>query len=503
MKTTLFQNSDQPDVTTQVVGRAPILASVWDLDGTLLSTDTFVESLGVILLRRPWLLPIIMLWLVKGRGYCKGRVAVIAGVPPSAWPVRPEAMALIEEVHREGRPVVLATAAHRTVAEAIADHIDCFDVVLASDDQINLKGAAKLAAIESFVADNGLDGFSYAGDCAADLKVWRKASEVIVVEPTPAFEAKVRGLGKPTTVLGGKRPFFRSVWKACRPHQWAKNLLLFLPMFLAHKIDAGTLSSVLLGFVSFSLCASGIYVLNDIGDIPADRHHPKKRLRPFASGRLSVGVGLQMAACLLLAGMGIAGVWLPPTFLGLIGLYVASNFLYSGICKQVPVLDVMMLACMYALRLEAGAVAAGVPLSSWMLTFSLFFFTSLAFSKRYTELCRLRLDDRPQAAGRGYMVDDVDLVEHLGAASGYVSVLVMALYMNSPEMRAIYGDSRSLWLICPLVLYWVTRLWLLARRGQLDDDPVVFALRDRQSLAIAAACGGLVLASTWLRQGGP
>jgi 4-hydroxybenzoate polyprenyltransferase/phosphoserine phosphatase len=503
MKTTLTDCRDDPTATPESGCRSPILASVWDLDGTLLSTDTFVESLGVILLRRPWLLPNVALWLMKGRGYCKGRVAAIAGVPPGAWPVRPEAVAILDEVRREGRPAVLATAAHRIVAEAIADHLDCFDAVLASDDQTNLKGSAKLAAIEAFVADNGLDGFSYAGDSAADLKVWRNASEVIVVEPTRAFEAQVRKLGKPTMILGKSQPFLRSAWKACRLHQWAKNLLLFLPMFLAHKIDIGTLCSVILGFLSFSLCASGIYVLNDIGDIPADRGHPKKRLRPFASGRLSIGTGLQMAACLLLVGVGMAIVSLPPAFVGLIGLYIAANFLYSGVFKQVPILDVMMLACMYALRLETGAVAAGVPLSSWLLTFSLFFFTSLAFSKRYTELHRLRLNDRSQAAGRGYMVDDIELLEHLGTASGYVSVLVLALYMNSPEMHAIYGESRSLWLICPLVLYWVTRLWLLAKRGRLDDDPVVFALRDRQSLAIAVVCGGLVLASSWFVRGTP
>jgi 4-hydroxybenzoate polyprenyltransferase/phosphoserine phosphatase len=499
MKTTLTDCRGDVTSTPETIDRSPMLASVWDLDGTLLSTDTFVESLGVILLRRPWLLPRIAIWLLKGIGYCKGRVAALTGMPPSAWPVRPEAAALLDKIRREGRPIVLATAAHRTIATSIADHVGCFDAVLASDDRVNLKGAAKLAAIEAFVATNGLGGFSYAGDSAADLKVWRNASEVIVVEPTPAFESRVRRLGKPTTVLGGRRSMLRSGWKACRPHQWAKNLLLFVPLFLAHKSDADTLLSALLGFMSFSLCASGVYVLNDIGDIPADRGHPKKRLRPFASGRLSIGIGLQMAACLLLAGMGIAAVWLPPAFLGLIVLYVAANFLYSGLGKQLPILDVMMLACMYALRLEAGAVAAGVPLSSWMLTFSLFFFTSLAFSKRYTELRRLQADDPLKTSGRGYMFDDVTLVEHLGTASGYVSVLVLALYMNSPEMRAIYGDSRSLWLICPLVLYWVTRLWLLAKRGHLDDDPVVFAIRDRPSLAIAAICGVLVVVSSWLQ----
>lgn len=478
---------------------AGTMASVWDLDGTVLSADTFVESLGVILLRRTWLIPRVFFWLSRGRGYCKARVAEVAAVPATDWPVRPEAVALMEQARRQGRPLVLATAAHRTIADAIASRLGCFDAVLASDERLNLKGSAKLAAIEAFVRDHRLDGYAYAGDSTADLKVWRNASEVIVVEPTPALESQVRRLGKPTTILGSRRSVLRGCWKACRPHQWAKNLLLFLPMLLAHKLDAATLAAVLLAFVSLSMAASAVYILNDIGDIPADRGHARKRLRPFASGKLSVTAGLQLAAGLLLAGVGIAAWWLPPSFLGLIVLYVAANFLYSGFCKQVPVLDVMMLACMYALRLEAGAIAAGVPLSSWLLTFSLFFFTSLAFSKRYMELRGLRLDDVSRMTGRGYAVNDLELVEHLGTASGYVAVLVLALYMNSPDMRAIYGDSRSLWLICPLVLYWVTRLWLLARRGQLDDDPVVFAVRDRQSLVIAAVCGCLVLVSSWLR----
>jgi 4-hydroxybenzoate polyprenyltransferase/phosphoserine phosphatase len=482
-------------------GAAPAggLASVWDLDGTLLSADTFVERLGFILLRRPWLIPSVMLWLMKGLGYCKGRVAEVAAVPATDWPVRPEAVSLLEEARREGRLMVLATAAHRNVADAIAGRLACFDAVLASDERVNLKGAAKLAAIEEFVRQRGLEGYAYAGDSAADLKVWRNAAEVIIVDPTPALESRVRRLGKPTTILGSRRSVLGNCWKACRPHQWAKNLLLFVPMFLAHKMDVETLFAVLLAFLSLSMSASAVYILNDIGDIPADRGHVKKRLRPFASGRLSVPTGLRLAAGLLLTAAGIAAGWLPPAFVGVIVLYVGANFLYSGFCKQVPILDVMMLACMYALRVEAGAIAAGVTLSSWLLTFSLFFFTSLAFSKRYTELRRLRMDDRQRTTGRGYAVNDLEFVEHLGTASGYVSVLVLVLYMNSPEMHAIYGDSRSLWLICPLMLYWVTRLWLLARRGQLDDDPVVFAVRDRQSLAIAAVCGCLVLVSGWLR----
>lgn len=283
---------------------------------------------------------------------------------------------------------------------------------------------------------------------------------------------------------------------ACRPHQWAKNLLLFLPMMLAHQITLPTAVAVGIAFVAFSLCASSVYVINDIGDVAADRHHPQKRLRPFASDRLKIATGLQLALVLAGAGLGLAASCLPLEFLAMMVLYLGANLAYSGRLKQVAVLDVLMLACMYALRLEAGAVAAGVPLSDWFLTFSLFFFTSLAFAKRFTELRRLETAGDSAAAGRGYQVGDLRLLEMLGTASGYVSVLVLALYMNSDQMRSLYGPSRLLWLVCPLVLYWITRLWLLANRGQLDEDPVVFALRDRISLVVGTACGAVMLLAT-------
>lgn len=487
----------QPADTTTVHG------SVWDLDHTLLSTDTFAEQLTTTLLRQPWLLPWVVAWLLQGRGYCKGRIAALAGTPPDAWPVRPEALEHIAAERARGRSIVLATAAHRSVAEPLAEHLGCFDAVLSSDDHENLKSRRKSAAIARLAGAAGWSGYCYAGDCEADLAVWEHADEIVVVDPTPGLLARVRRFGKPLCVLGTPQSGWSAVVKACRPHQWAKNLLLFAPVLLAHHVDAGTLGLVALAFVAFSACASGVYVLNDIGDVAADRQHPKKRLRPFASGRLTIAAGVRLAALLFTVGLGLSAVFLPIRFLGLMVLYLIANVAYSGSLKQVPVLDVMMLACMYALRIEAGAVAASVPLSDWFLTFSLFFFTSLAFAKRYTELSRLKASGAAAAAGRGYQVGDVRLLEMLGAASGYVSVLVLALYMNSDQMRALYGESRLLWLICPLVLYWVTRLWLLANRGQLDEDPVVFALRDRTSLAVGAACGLVVLVATLFATAAP
>lgn len=475
------------------VSRAPARGSVWDLDHTLLLTDTFVEQLTTLVLRRPWLIARVCIWLVRGRGYCKGRIAALAATSPEVWPVRPEALERIAADQAEGRTIVLATAAHRRVAGPLAEHLGCFDAVLASDDQQNLKSRRKSAAIAKVAQEEGWETYSYAGDCAADLAVWRIAAEIVVVDPTPGLLERLRGLGKPLVVLGSARTRWAAALKACRPHQWAKNLLLFLPLVLAHRWDAATGLAVGLAFVAFSLCASGVYVLNDIGDVAADRQHPRKRLRPFASGRLTITAGIQLAGALVAVGLGLSAAFLPLGFLGLMAVYLAANFAYSSRLKQVPVLDVLMLACMYALRLEAGAVAAAVPLSDWFLTFSLFFFTSLAFAKRFTELRRLESAGAEVPAGRGYEVGDLRLLEMLGSASGYVSVLVLALYMNSEQMRSLYGDSRLLWLVCPIVLYWITRLWLLANRGQLDEDPVVFALKDRTSLGIAAACGLVVL----------
>lgn len=477
---------------------SPARGSVWDLDRTVISADTFVEQLVALVIRRPWLMLHMCGWLVRGRGYCKGQVADLAATPPESWPVRPEAVARILADQAAGCTTVLATAAHWRVAEPFARHLGCFDAVLASDDRENLKTRRKAAAIATFASKQAWQGYSYAGDCMADLAVWQAADEVVVVNPTPKLVERLRKLEKPLTIVGVAETGWDAVLKACRPHQWVKNLLLFLPMMLAHRFDIPTASSVAIAFVAFSLCASGVYVLNDIGDVAADRQHPRKRLRPIASGRLTVGAGLRLAALLFAAGLALSAALLPLGFLGLMLLYLTANLAYSVNLKQVPILDVLMLACMYALRLEAGAVAAGVPLSHWCLTFSLFFFTSLAFAKRFTELCRLQASGDAVPAGRGYDVGDIRLLEMLGSASGYVSVLVLALYMNSDQMRALYGESRLLWLVCPMILYFITRLWLLANRGQLDEDPVVFAIEDRTSLGLGIACGMVLLLATVL-----
>ena len=298
-----------------------------------------------------------------------------------------------------------------------------------------------------------------------------------------------------------KSPWTAAI-RAMRPHQWAKNLLVFVPMVLAQKYDIDTITQASLAFLGFCACASAVYLLNDMLDVESDRLHPRKRDRPFANGTLHMPFGIALVALLTLTALAVASLANPRCGALLAG-YFAANVLYSTWLKSQPLLDVIMLSGMYGLRLETGAVATKTPLSPWLLAFALFFFTSLAFAKRYVELRQLEAAGAAETSGRGYRVVDASLIESLGPASGYVAVLVLALYMNSDQMHAIYGDGRLLWLLCPLVLYWITRVWLLAKRGELDDDPVVFALRDKASLVVALLAAALIATATLAARGGP
>lgn len=288
---------------------------------------------------------------------------------------------------------------------------------------------------------------------------------------------------------------WKAVLRALRPHQWAKNLLVFVPLVLAQRFDVDAFRRCAMALVAFSACASAVYLLNDIVDIAADRDHPRKRLRPIASGAVSQRGATMLAGTLFLVSVAVAFM-AEPRCVFLLVLYVVGNVLYSTWLKREPIVDVIALSGMYGLRLETGAVAAGVPLSPWLLAFSLFFFTSLAFAKRYVELRQGDSSAARAISGRGYVVGDADLLASLGPASGYVAVLVLALYMNSEQMRSIYGEGTGLWVLCPLVLYWISRVWLLARRGDLNEDPVVFALTDRSSMVVAGLAAIVLFVAT-------
>jgi len=277
---------------------------------------------------------------------------------------------------------------------------------------------------------------------------------------------------------------FKNIIKALRIHQWVKNILIFVPLFLAHKFnDPELVTKSLISFVSFCFCASAFYIFNDLTDLTSDRSHPTKKGRPFASGALSIGTGIMLIPILLGISLLLALRVDPYFFNALIG-YAILTGLYSSIIKKIVILDVVVLASFYAIRLFAGALAVRVEISEWLLAFSMFLFLSLAFAKRHSELFAMRARKQNEAKGRGYVASDLEQVSQLGSTSGYISVLVMALYVSSSEVASLYSSPRTLWLICPLLLYWIGRIWILAHRGALHEDPIIFALKDKASYIV-------------------
>jgi 4-hydroxybenzoate polyprenyltransferase len=292
------------------------------------------------------------------------------------------------------------------------------------------------------------------------------------------------------------------LFRALRPQQWVKNVLIFVPLILSHRIrDSHSLLLALFAFADFSLCASAVYLLNDLLDLEADRLHPTKKNRPIAAGKVSIPTALIAALILLVASLGLAFFSANRHLVQLLALYFLISSAYSFFLKRVAMLDVVTLAGLYTLRIFFGAVATGITISTWLLAFSVFFFMSLAMVKRFSALARLPADNPGPLSGRAYTRSDMPMIASLGSASGFVSVLVMALYINSQDVLALYARPQLLWLMCPLLLYWVSRLWLLAHRGDLNEDPIVFAVYDEISYLI----GILVIAIIWLasREGHP
>ena len=456
---------------------------VVDLDGTLIRSDLLVESFWAAASRRGGLAVLDAgRALLQGRAALKTRLAEIGPVDVAGLPYNAAVLDYIRARRAAGTRVVLVTASVQPLAEAVAAHLGLFDEVHGTKEGENLKGARKAA----FCVDRfGRGGFDYIGDAQADLPVWAAAATAIVVAPGAALMRRLAALDRPLETLAAARPAPRDLIRALRPHQWLKNLLVFLPALAAHNVHLPVLAAGLLAFAAFSLVASAVYVLNDLLDLRADRAHPRKRNRPFASGAVPLLTGTLMAPALLLAGLVLA-LPLGAKFLGVLLLYVVTTTAYSLHFKRRMVADIVLLAALYTLRIMAGGVATQIHLTVWLLAFSMFFFFSLAAVKRQAELVDGVATGR-SAAGRGYLPQDLPLVEMMAMGSGYVSVLVMALYLASPEITNAYPTPDALWGICVILLYWISRVVLVAHRGQMHDDPVVYAVRDRVSLMCGAA----------------
>ncbi len=458
---------------------------VVDLDGTLIKTDLLAETANSFLTVQPFRIFKLLVWLSAGKSTLKTRLAQTTRIDPAALPYNEELLTWLHEEKAKGRRMVLATASHRLLADQVARHLELFDEVLATDATTNLKAGAKR---DTLIKRFGERGFDYVGNDWPDVPVWQSAAQAHVVSRSRGLIDKTRSHGNLGRVIDdGKPPLAIALLKAMRPHQWVKNLLLFVPLMAAHRYgDSASVLQALLAFVVFGLTASSVYLLNDLVDVADDRHHARKRTRPFAAGHLGLVQGWLAWPMLLILAFTLACVGLPWQFTATLAVYFVLTVAYSLYLKQVPVVDVLTLAGLYTLRVMAGAAAVVVPLSFWLLTFSMFLFLSLAFIKRYSELRAARVKGEfTTLRGRGYEPQDLELISSLGGSAGYLSVLVLALYIQDSHTASLYATPTFIWLACPLLLFWISRAWLIAHRGHMHDDPIVFALKDPVSWFMA------------------
>jgi 4-hydroxybenzoate polyprenyltransferase/phosphoserine phosphatase len=452
-----------------------------DLDGTLIQSDLLLESLMLLIKRNPLYLARVPLWLLRGKAALKAEVASRVELDPAALPYNREFIQWLNAERGMGRALWLCTASNERLAARVASHLGIFEGVMASDEGTNLVGARKAEQLAKRFGDRGFD---YCGNESRDLLIWKRARGAIVVRGGAKLERAAAAETRVVRAFPATASPLRAMVRALRPHQWAKNALILVPLLAAHRAsDRLSLLHGVLAVVAFSLCASSVYILNDLLDLAADRAHPRKSKRPFASGDLSILTGLALTPVLLGIAVAIA-VFLPAKFQLVFATYYLTTVAYSFALKGVVLVDALALAGLYTLRIIAGAAAVSVPLSFWLLLFSVFLFLSLAFVKRFAELDALRRQQKLRAVGRGYHIEDLSILQSLGTASGYLSVLVLALYINSPDIQSLYHRPKFIWMLCVLMLYWVSRVWMTAQRGAMHDDPVVFALKDRASLVI-------------------
>jgi 4-hydroxybenzoate polyprenyltransferase/phosphoserine phosphatase len=451
-----------------------------DLDGTLVRSDTLWEQVALLLKTRLLLVFLLPIWLLRGKAQLKAQIARRVSLDPAALPYHEPLIAYLRQRRAAGDHLVLATGANQAVARAVAEHLDLFDEVLASDEATNLTGARKLAALQARYPGQPL---AYAGNGPRDLPIWLGCQQAILVDAPRRLAARVEAAGAPGLTIDRphRRGALKVLIKALRVQQWVKNLLLFAPMAGAHLWwNLKIWESTGLAFAAFCLLASSVYLLNDLLDLANDRQHPTKRDRPLAAGEFPLALALALIPLLALAGLGL-GAWVGGDLLVCMLVYLGLTLAYSWRLKREVVLDILILAGLYTLRVIAGGEAGQVPLSAWFTIFTTFLFLSLAFCKRHAELHHLAKVEKTQSLGRGYRKDDQPFLLCGGLASGYLAALVFTLYLSSPLVNQLYRNPTWLWLICPAMLYWISRFWLLAHRGEIVDDPVLFVIKDQAS----------------------
>lgn len=470
-----------------------LIPLVVDCDGTLLRTDLLYESIFILLKQAPWVCLMLPIWLINGKAQLKEKIAQYVTIDAKTLPYNEQVLAYIAEAKAQRRPIILATASHRKFANLIASNLGIFDKVLATEGQINLSGRNKADYLSS---EFGKYGFEYAGNSCTDIPVWESACSAILVDaPYKVFKDASR-ICTVRARLDSSKPQLSHYVKALRLHQWVKNILVYLPLLAAHKFfDFELLARGTIAFLAFSLCASSVYVLNDLLDLPSDRAHPRKRNRPFASGNIPLIHGIFLVPILLASSIWLAQQ-LPTEFSVILAAYYIITLTYSVSLKNRVVFDVIALSILYTFRIISGAAATSISPSFWLLAFSMFLFLSLSMVKRYSELLVALKQDKRFLAGRGYRADDLPLLLSVGTSSGLLAILVLALYINSSDVGRLYAYPHLLWLVLPILLFWILRVWMKTHRGEMHDDPVVFAAEDRLSQICIALAIAVVASAT-------
>ena len=452
-----------------------------DLDGTLIHSDLLLETFLLLLKRNPLYLLLIPFWIMKGKAALKAEIAKRISLNPAALPYNTEFLAYLNSQRNAGRVLWLCTASNFRLAHQVAEHLKIFYGVLASTDDINLSGGTKAKRL---VEEFGERGFDYCGNHRNDLAIWDVSQCAVVVNGSEKLKKKVELLAEISSIFPKAGGLVGPTLKALRLHQWGKNILIFVPLVAAHKLgDTAYVHHAIVAFIAFGFTASSAYLLNDMLDLEVDRLHPRKCKRPFASGKLSLLIGFALIPILLLCTAFLAFSLSIMFCFVLLGYYTLTN-VYSFGLKRVVLIDTITLAGLYTMRIIAGAIAIDVTISFWLFLFSMFLFLSLAFVKRYTELDAMKRQGKLKAAGRGYHVDDLPILCNMGMGSGYICVLILALYINSPIVASSYRHSQVIWFLCVLLLFWISRVWLISHRGKMHDDPIIFVMKDKTSLFI-------------------
>lgn len=462
---------------------------VVDLDGTLIRGDSLQENLFLLIRRKPLKIFALPFWLSKGRARFKQLVAESIDLDPATLSYNQDVLQYLNAQIAKGRKVILATAAHTIIARKVANYLQIDAPLIASENGVNCKGSVKLKAIKDRVRDTP---FEYIGNELSDIPIWQAAKygSVANVSLRQVRRLSHSHVDAPLAFnvisLRSRGPLF-SILRLLRPHQWTKNILLFVAPTLGHHLtETGIMTTSAFAFATFCACASGMYVLNDLFDIYADRKHPRKCLRPIASGEVGI-VAASILALLLIVGSAVAAWCISDAYLGIFAIYNATTFTYIILLKRLVILDILTLSGLYTLRIFAGSVATGVQVSNWLFAFSLLIFLSLALAKRYVELSDLAGRGESQTIERGYFTNDAFVLLAFGAASSIGAIVILCLYISSDQVSLLYSRNNYLWITLPVFIYWILRLWIIARRGELHDDPLVWALQDRASYISALA----------------